>query len=176
MAAQPMRRRRGNVRSFRRGKHECVTNRRYPCSKLLFALVVCLASAAGIETAAARGIAQEHPYAAEHIEGLPAEVRRAVLTHERACGGKAAATHYFSVSISTATQSFLSLHFEDYACPNRSALCIAVGCIHEIYAGRGAAYRRVFSIHAEDVRLTNTGGVAGLEVVRGGATQVYRWN
>ena len=34
---------------------------------------------------------KEHPYAAHHIEGLPADVRRAVVTHEHACGGKAAA-------------------------------------------------------------------------------------
>lgn len=142
----------------------------------LFALVVCLVSAVEIETAAARGMGQEHPYAVDHIDKLPADVRRAVLSHERACGGKAAATHYFSVSISTPTQSFLSLHFEDFSCPNRAALCTAAGCLHEIYAGRGVAYRRVFSIYAEDVRLTNAGGVAGLEVKRGGATQSYRWN
>jgi hypothetical protein len=142
----------------------------------LFALVVCLASTAAIEIAAARGMGQEHPYAADHIEGLPSDVRRAVLSHERACGGKAAATHYFSVSISTPTRSFLSLHFEDFSCPNRAALCTAAGCLHEIYAGRGDAYRRVFSVYAEDVRLTNIGGIAGLEVRRGGAAQIYQWN
>src|SRR5262249_37468183 len=109
------------------------------------------------------------------IDNLPPEVRRAVLSHEQACGGKAAATHYFSVSITTPTESFLSLHFEDFSCPNR-ALCTAAGCLHEIYAGKGAAWRRVFSVYADDVRLTNTGGVAGLKVTRGGARQLYRWS
>jgi len=144
--------------------------------KHLFVLLVCFVPVAWVEAVMARGIGREHPYAAEHIDGLPAEVRRAVLTHERACGGKAAATHYFAISVATATQSFLSLHFEDFYCPNRGTLCTAAGCLHEIYAGKGAGYRRVFSVYAEDVSLTSTGGVAGLEVKRSGGTQLYRWN
>ncbi|MCP4618071.1 MAG: hypothetical protein GY844_16760 [Bradyrhizobium sp.] len=141
-----------------------------------FAWLACLVLTAGIDTAAARGIGQEHPYAAEHIDNLPADVRRAVLAHERACGGKAAATHYFSTSIATPTLSLLSLHFENFSCPNRGVLCSAAGCLHEIYAGRGMNYRRVFSVQAEDVRLTKAGDAVGLEVRRGGATQLYRWN
>lgn len=142
----------------------------------LVALMVCLVSATVAEAGGARGMGQEHPFAAEHIEGLPAEVRRAVLTYERACGGKAAATHYFAVSIDTPAQSFLSLHYEDFSCPNRGTICTAAGCLHEVFAGRGAGYRRVFSVYAEDVRLTKTDGVAGLEVRRGGAMQYYQWN
>jgi len=143
----------------------------------LFALLACLMTTVSLQAAMARGgMKQEYPYAAEHIEGLPADVKRAVLTHERACGGNAAATHYFSVSITTSTQSFLSLHFENFSCPNRGALCTAAGCLHEVYAGRGTAYRRVFSVYAEDVQLTNAGGVVGLEVRRGGTGQHFRWN
>lgn len=141
----------------------------------LVALVVCLVSAAA-GSAVARGMGQEHPYAAEHIDRLPADVRRAVLTHERACGGKAAATHYFTVSIDTPTQSFLSVHFENLSCPNRGTICTSAGCLHEVYAGRGTSYRRVFSVYAEDVRLSNSGGVVGLEATRGGTTQFYQWN
>ena len=91
--------------------------------KHLCALVVCFVSFAAANDAVAGGRGEEHPYAADHIEGLPADVRRAVLSHERACGGKAAATHYFSVSISTPTQSFVSLHFENLSCPNGGTLC-----------------------------------------------------
>ncbi len=145
--------------------------------QLLFALLACLITAVSLKPAMTRGgMKQEHPYAAEHIEGLPADVKRAVLTHERACGGKAAAAHYFSVSITTSTQSFLSLHFENFSCPNRGTLCTAAGCLHEIYAGGGAGYRRVFSVYAEDVRLIGSGDVVGLEVTRGGTAQLYRWN
>jgi len=142
-----------------------------------FALLACLMTMASLQAAMARGgMKQENPYAAEHIEGLPADVKRAVLTHERACGGKATAAHYFSVSITTSTQSFLSLHFESFSCPNRGTLCTAAGCLHEIYAGGSAGYRRVFSVYAEDVRLISSGGVVGLEVTRGGTAQLYRWN
>ena len=141
----------------------------------LAVLAIWLVSTPAVD-AVARGIGQEHPFAAEHIEGLPADVRRAVLTHERACGGKAASTHYFAVSIAIPGESFLSLHYEDFSCPNRGTLCTAAGCLHEVYAGKGAGYRRVFSVYAEDVRLTTAGGIAGLEVRQGGATQLYQWN
>ena len=145
--------------------------------QLLFALLACLMMAVSLEPAMARGgMKQEHPYAAEHIEGLPADVRRAVLAHERACGGKAVAAHYFSVSITTSTQSFLSLHFENFSCPNRGTLCTAAGCLHEIYASGGGGYRRVFGVYAEDVQLTKSGDVVGLEIRRGGIAQLYRWN
>lgn len=122
------------------------------------------------------GVGLEHPFAAHHIEGLPADVRRAVLMHERACGGRAAAARYLSISMSTATQSFLSLNFENFSCPNRSAICTAAGCLHEIYASTGAGYRRVCSVYAVDVELTNDGGVVGLEVQRGSIVQICRWN
>ena len=70
-----------------------------------FALLACVIAAASPQATVARGgIGREYPYAADHIEGLPADVRHAVLAHERACGGKAAATHYFAVSITSTSQ------------------------------------------------------------------------
>lgn len=43
--------------------------------------------------------ATENPWAAEHIEGLPSDIRTEVRARARAYGNKAAAVHYFSVSI-----------------------------------------------------------------------------
>ena len=58
--------------------------------------------------ALARGsMATERPWASEHIEGLPADIRRAVVARERACGNAAAAAHYFSVSIEVRIQKIL---------------------------------------------------------------------
>lgn len=122
------------------------------------------------------GVAREDPFAAEHIGQLPPEVKSAVLARARACGARPAAAHYFSVSITTPTQSFLSLHFEELYCPNRATLCSSGGCLHEIYVASGGSYRRAFSVYADDVTLTKSGSVAGLEVQRGGTTQFYRWS
>lgn len=126
--------------------------------------------------AVARGsMAAERPWASEHIEGLPADIRRGVLAHERACGNSAAAGHYFSVSIDTGGQRFVSLHFEEFVCANRGAVCNAAGCLHEIYLESGGRHRLVFSVRAHDLKMTD-GGAAGLEVNYGTSNQFFRWN
>lgn len=127
--------------------------------------------------AQARGsMATERPWASEHIEGLPADIRRGIVARERACGNAAAAGHYFSVSIEAGGLRFVSLHFEDFACTNRAAVCNGGGCLHEVYLESGGRHRLVFSARARDVRLTNDGGVVGIEVSHGASKKSFRWN
>ena len=129
------------------------------------------------EQALARsGMATERPWASEHIEGLPADIRRRIVAIERACGNAAAAAHYFAVSIEAGGQRFVSLHFEEFACGNRAVVCNGNGCLHEIYAESRGRYRIVFSRKALDVRMTNAGGIAGLEVSQLDTSETYRWN
>jgi hypothetical protein len=56
------------------------------------------------------------------------------------------------------------LHFEDFACANRTAVCNGGGCLHEVYLESGDRHRLVFSARAWEVRLTNESGVVGIEV------------
>lgn len=127
--------------------------------------------------ASARGsMATERPWASEHIEGLPADIRRGIVARERACGNAAAAAHYFSVSIEAGGQRFVSLHFEEFVCANRGAVCNAAGCLHEVYLESGGRHRLVFSARARDVRLTKEGGGAGIEVNYGASNLLFRWN
>lgn len=129
------------------------------------------------EPAQARGgMATERPQAAEHIEALPADLRRGLAARERACGNAAAAGHYFSVSIPAGGQRFESLHFEDFVCTNRATICNAAGCLHEVYLESGGRHRLVFSARAGEVRLTNDAGIAGIVVIQESATQLFRWN
>ena len=126
--------------------------------------------------AAARGSsASENPLAAEHIDALPPDLHRVVVNRARACGNKAAAAHYFSVSIEAEGFRFVSLHFEDFACANRAAVCIADRCLHEVYLESHGRHRLVFTTHARDLKLTND-GAAGIEVTDGTSIRVFRWN
>jgi len=127
--------------------------------------------------AVARGsTGSENPWAAEHVEGLPADIRRGITARERACGNKAAARHYFSVSIEAQGRRFIALHFEDFACAKRAAVCTPEGCIHEVFLEGRGGHRLVFSAHAQEVRMTNSGGILRLEVTRPGSTQSLQWN
>lgn len=71
---------------------------------------------------------------------------------------------YFAVSIEGRRPALYVLHFEEFACGNRAAVCNGNGCLHEIYRRSRGRYRIVFSRKALDVRMTNAGGIAGLEV------------
>lgn len=125
---------------------------------------------------AARGSSStENPWAAEHIEGLPIDIRREVLARARMCGNTAAALHYFSVSIDAGGTRFVSLHFEDFACTNRAAVCDDGLCLHQLYLDSRGRQRLVFSTRAQDLRMFSEGGSVGFEVTGGPSAGRYRW-
>jgi hypothetical protein len=117
----------------------------------------------------------ENPWSAEHVGGLPADIRGAVDARARACGNAPAARHYFSTSITVGGRLFRSLHFEDFACGNRVAVCTADGCLHEIYLESSGRYRRVFSTYAGDMKMGSEAGVLVVEVTGGRSSGRYRW-
>ena len=118
----------------------------------------------------------ENPWSAEHVGGLPADIRSAVDVRARACGNAPAARHYFSTSITAGGRLFRSLHFEDFACGNRAAVCRADGCLHEVYLESNGRYRRVFSTYAGDMKMDSEGGVLVIEVTGGRSSGRYRWD
>lgn len=122
------------------------------------------------------GFSSENPLAAEHIEALPPEIQRKLSARARACGNKAAAAHYFSVTIATKGQRFISLHFEDFACQNRTTICREGLCLHEVYLQSKAGPRLVFSAHAHDLKMVDDGDTIGLEVSGGSLQGRYRWS
>ena len=121
------------------------------------------------------GGATEHPLAAEHIEGLPADIRRDAFARAQACGNKAAAAHYFSVSIQGRGTRFVSLHFEDFVCVNRAAVCDDGLCLHRLYLDSRGRQRLVFSTRAHELRMFNDGTIVGFEVMGGPSAGYYRW-
>lgn len=122
------------------------------------------------------GFASENPLATEHIEALPPEIQRKLSARARACGNKAAAAHYFSVTIGTKGQRFISLHFEDFACQNRTIVCAGDLCLHEVYLQTRTGHRLVFSAHARDLKMVNDDNTIGLEVTGGSLRGRYQWS
>ncbi|CUT13501.1 hypothetical protein BF49_4581 [Bradyrhizobium sp.] len=129
------------------------------------------------DKATARGSSSsERPLSAEHVSGLPPDIRRAVEAQARACGNEAAARHYFSTSITVGKLSFRSLHFEEFECHRPGAVCNASGCLHEIYLESNGHHRKVFSTYAGDLRMTSEGGNMIIEVTGGPSSGTFRWN
>lgn len=122
------------------------------------------------------GFASENPFAAEHIEALPPEIQRKLSARARACGNRAVAAHYFSVTIGTKGQRFISLHFEDFTCQNRTTVCARDLCLHEVYLQTRTGHRLVFSAHARDLKMVDDDNTIGLEVKGGSLQGRYRWS
>ena len=141
------------------------------------ALVVLVTPLSVVERAQSRGVgATERPWAPEHVEGLPPDIRRDVEGHARACGNRPAAAHYFSVSIEASGLRFWAQHFEDFACERRASVCRPEGCLHEVFADDGRRQRQVFRVYARDIKLTNEGGIAGIEVIVDAGVRSFVWN
>lgn len=133
--------------------------------RIALAILLVLVLLPGARQALARGgLGSENPWNPDHITQLPAEIRAQVAQLTKACGASPAATHYFAVSLDTPQARFIALHFEDFACGDRTAICDAAGCQHDIYVSAGGPFRRVLRLHARDVALTNRGGTVGLDV------------
>lgn len=114
-------------------------------------------------------------WAARHIEGLPSELRTRVLALENACGDSIAARHYFSTSIDVGNASFAALHFQNLRCRNAQVICSSKGCLHEVYIKTGQAYRRILSLYARDIRMTETDGKLEVQVSFDNGAALLRW-
>jgi len=113
------------------------------------------------------------------IDALPPELRSRVVRLERACGAQVSAAKLFALHLRASGTRFIALHFDDFRCENRDVLCRASECLHEVYVRSGSSFRLALSIHAVDLKMTNEGGIAGLEVTTTGphpSTIFYRWD
>ncbi len=132
-------------------------------------------------TIARGGLHLEDPWASHHIEGLPPEIRRNVLKLAPICGF-ARAQHYFSRSLSPSNSryKFISLHFEEFGCDDRSAVCTSSGCLHQVYASSGTGYRLVFSRYVGELVMKLIDGEAAIEAPCSYSADacfgVHRWN
>ena len=50
------------------------------------------------------------------------------------------------------------------------------GCLHEVFVDDGSRQRHVFSVYARDIKLTNDGRIAGIEVFDDGGVRWFVWN
>ena len=92
---------------------------------------------------------------AQHIDALPPEIRNAIASYTRMCGGPLAAEHSFARYLQSGTVKLIGLHFENVRCGNRASICKASGCLHQVYISRsGGPYRLLTSTYAPELDLT----------------------
>ena len=122
------------------------------------------------------GVAQDR-WNPAHLGNLPPEIRVIVQKWEAACGGSLAAAQQFALYLTVPGAEFVTLHFDDFRCGNKSVHCGTTGCLHEVYVANKGGYRRVLTVHARDIRLLSDQNAALVEISDvNGKIRALRWN
>jgi hypothetical protein len=124
--------------------------------QLQLTVIAALLVLAGCIYASARSsMPADDRWNAQHIGALPPEVRDAIASYTRICGGPLAAEHSFARYFQNGTVKLIGLHFENVRCGNRASICKASGCLHQVYISRGGgAYRLLTNSFVPELDLT----------------------
>jgi hypothetical protein len=112
------------------------------------------------------------------LDRLPREVSNTLEAWKPSCGDRLAAGQMFARVSEIGGQRYLTLHFEELACVDRSAICNATGCRHEVFALVQGRFHRVFTRHTQGLDLRELQNAAVLELDCGllGCLRALRWN
>ena len=130
--------------------------------QLQLTVIAALLVLAGPISASARSsMPADDRWNAQHIDALPPEVRNAIASYARICGGPLAAEHSFARYFQNGSVKLIGLHFENVRCGNRASICKASGCLHQVYISRGGGpYRLLSSAYVPELDLTQIKGRA----------------
>ena len=113
------------------------------------------------------GISHRDVASTRHIEELPLEMRSALARWQSACGVPLAPRDSFAHYLGDKAIGYrlISLHFHELSCINKTTLCTAQGCLHQVYVSTDGVYRLAFSANVPDVTLTFLDGrVPAIEI------------
>ena len=112
------------------------------------------------------------------LDRLPREVSATLNAWKPACGDRLTAGRMFARVTEVSGRRYLTLHFEELACVDRSAICTAAGCHHEVYVLSQGRFHRVFSRDTTGLNLKDDERTAVLELDCGllGCLRALRWD
>ena len=130
--------------------------------QLQLTVIAALLVLAGSNSASARSsMPPDVRWNAQHVDALPPEVRNAIASYTRICGGPLAAEHSFARYFQNGSVKLIGLHFENVRCGNRASICKESGCLHQVYISRGGGpYRLLSSAYVPELDLTQIKGSA----------------
>lgn len=101
-----------------------------------------------------------------HLGWLPLEIQGEAKRAARACGEPLAARRLFGLSMrdQVTGENFIALHFDETNCADKTAICSAKGCLHEIFVSSGRSYRLVMREQVEDMKFVDQDGRVWLSV------------
>lgn len=145
----------------------------------IFRIGLVLAAVLGLVSPAASKalLPVDEEWRASHIAALPGEVAREVYKWQKFCGALKARSSFVRVT-EIAGHRYLALHFEHLSCEDRTAVCSASGCLHQVYEFRHGRFHKVTSLQTSELQVSRLGSRIALEVDCGllGCLRVMHWD
>lgn len=149
---------------------------------LLIALMVCLTATGA--NARASGMAQGKfsPLSNERLQRLPPVIHKAFKSAQLLCRDDTinVRTGFLRYLKGSGGEEFVAIHFDQFGCSNRDALCSPNGCLHRVFVSRGGKHREVWRGDVFEIDMSIDSGVPSVDVdcSRGGSFCRYQmqWN
>jgi hypothetical protein len=133
---------------------------------LLIALMVCLTATGANARAAgmAQGISSTLSY--ERLQRLPPVIHKAFKAAQLLCMDDAISVRagYLRYLKGSRGEEFIAIHFDQFGCSNREALCSPKGCLHRVFLSRRGMHREVWRGDVFEIDMSIDSGVPSIDV------------
>lgn len=134
--------------------------------RLFIALMVCLTATGAM--ARASGLAQGRfsPLSYQSLQRLPAAIHKAFKSAQLLCGDDAinVRTGFLRYLQGSGGEEFVAVHFDQFGCSNRDALCSPNGCLHRVFVSKGGKHREVWRGDVFEIDMSIELGVPSIDV------------
>ena len=150
--------------------------------RLFIALMVCLTATGAM--ARASGLAQGRfsPLSYQSLQRLPPAIHKALKAAQLVCRDDVISvrTGFLRYLKGSMGEEFIAIHFDQFGCSNRDALCSPKGCLHRVFISRAGMPREVWRGDVFEIDMSIEAGVRSIDVdcSRGGSFCRYemQWN
>jgi len=148
---------------------------RVPCYRLIVSAFAILLGV--VAPAVSKAAPDQEEWRTSYVDQLPGEVSRDVRKWQKACGVLKARSA-FSNTMEIGGRHYLALHFEQLHCEDRTAICSAWACLHEVYEVRHGRFHKVTSFRTLEMQINFSDGEPVLEADCGllGCLRKMQWN
>ncbi len=129
-------------------------------------LVVCLTATGANARAAGMAQGKFSPLSYERLQQLPPAIRKAFKAAQRLCMDDAinVRTGYLRYIKGSWGEEFIAIHFDQFGCSNRDALCSPRGCPHRVFLSKGGMHREVWRGDVFEIDMSIESGVPSIDV------------
>ena len=145
-------------------------------------LMVCLTATAANARASGMASGGLSTLSYERLQRLPPVIHKAFKAAQLVCMDDAinVRTGYLRYLKTSTGEEFVAIHFDQFGCSNRDAICSPKGCLHRVFLSRGGMHREVWRGNVIEIDMSIESGVPSVDVDcgQGGSFCRYqmRWN